>query len=75
MDVLTDVFVFVVNRLFCKSANVPDTFLYGKPETRLDRDKRDKSISITDTLSYNLLLFGIGLVAMMIYLLFAEFRV
>lgn len=74
-DVSTDVFVFVVNRLFCKSVPVPQTFLYGKPETEADVIRRNSRVSITRSLSYSLLLFGLGLVCTLLYLLIAEFRI
>ncbi len=74
-DVSTDVFVFIVNRLFCKSVPVPQTFLYGKPETEADVIRRNSRVSITRSLSYSLLLFGLGLVCTLLYLLIAEFRV
>ena len=72
-DVVTDVFVFVVNRLFCKSVEVPNTFLYGKPETEADIMRHNSRVSITRSLSYSLLLFGLGLVFTLLYLLIVEF--
>lgn len=75
LDVLTDVFVFIVDRLFCKSVEVPETFWHGRPETEADVMKRNSVVSITRSLSYSLLLFGIGLVFTLLYLLVSEFRI
>ena len=72
-DVSLDIIIFIINRLFCKSVKVPATFYLGKPAKA--EDGTGNGISITKSLSYSLLLFGIGLVATLIYLLFAEFRV
>ncbi len=74
-DVSTDIFVFIVNRLFCKAVSVPNTFLYGKPITEADVIRRNSRVSITRSLSYSLLLFGLGLVCTLLYLLVTEFRV
>lgn len=75
LDVSMDVAVFVINRLFCKSVEVPDTFLYGKPETEADVARRNSKVHITQSLAYSLMLFGLGLIITLIYLLVAEFRV
>ncbi|MBR5520627.1 MAG: sodium:proton antiporter [Oscillospiraceae bacterium] len=75
MDVLPDAVVFVINRLFCKSVEVPDTFFYGKPETEGDVMRKNSRVHITRSLAYSLMLFGIGLVVTLIYLLVAEFRI
>ncbi|MBR4036774.1 MAG: sodium:proton antiporter, partial [Oscillospiraceae bacterium] len=75
LDVSMDVAVFVINRLFCKSVEVPDTFLYGRPETEADIARRNSQVHITRSLAYSLMLFGIGLVVTLIYLLVAEFRI
>lgn len=72
-DVSLDIIIFIINRLFCKSVKVPATFYLGKPAKA--EDGAGTETSITKSLSYSLLLFGIGLVATLIYLLFAEFRV
>ena len=72
-DVSVDILIFIINRLFCKSVKVPATFYLGKPAKA--EDGTGTETSITKSLSYSLLLFGIGLVATLIYLLFAEFRV
>ena len=75
LDVSMDVAVFVINRLFCKSVKVPDTFFYGKPETEADIMHKNSRVHITRSLAYSLMLFGIGLVVTLIYLLVAEFRI
>lgn len=75
LDVSMDVAVFVINRLFCKSVEVPDTFFYGKPETEADIIRKNSRVHITRSLAYSLMLFGIGLVVTLIYLLVAEFRI
>ena len=75
LDVSMDVAVFVINRLFCKSVKVPDTFLYGKPETEADIARRNSKVHITWSLAYSLMLFGLGLIVTLIYLLVTEFRI
>ena len=75
LDVAADVFVFVVNRLFCKSVPVPDTFWNGKPLSEADIARRSSQVSVTRSLAYSLMLFGLGLVTILIYLLVAEFRI
>ncbi len=71
LDVLPDALVFVTNRLFCKSVEVPKTFFYGKPETEADIMRKNSRVHITSSLAYSLILFGIGLVVTLIYLLTA----
>ena len=68
-------FIFVVNRLFCKSVPVPDTFWNGKPVSEADLARRSSKVSVTGSLAYSLMLFGLGLVIILIYLLVAEFRI
>ena len=75
LDVSMDIAVFIINRLFCKSVEVPDTFLYGRPETEVDVMRRNSHVHITRSLAYSLMLFGLGLVVTLIYLLVAEFRI
>ena len=75
LDVAADVFIFVVNRLFCKSVPVPDTFWNGKPVSEADLARRSSKVSVTGSLAYSLMLFGLGLVIILIYLLVAEFRI
>lgn len=71
LDISGDIVIFVINRLFCKSVEVPDTFFYGKPETEADVARRNSRVHITRSLAYSLMLFGIGLVVTLIYLLVA----
>ena len=71
LDVSMDVAVFVINRLFCKSVEVPATFLYGKPETEADVARRNSKVHITQSLAYSLMLFGLGLIVTLVYLLIA----
>ncbi|MEG1782177.1 MAG: proton-conducting transporter membrane subunit, partial [Oscillospiraceae bacterium] len=75
LDVMTDSIVFVINRLFCKSVAVPITFFEGKEDTAQKKAERSSQISITRSLSYSLLLFGLGFLVTMLYLLISEFRV
>ena len=75
LDVMTDSVVFVINRLFCKSVPVPVTFFEGKEQTIEQEARRNSQISITRSLAYSLLLFGLGFVMIMLYLLVSEFRV
>ena len=65
-DVLVDIVVFVLNRLFFKSVAVPKTFLDGK---HIDDSKARTTIHITYSLAYSLLLFGVGFIFTLIYLL------
>ena len=74
LDVSMDVAVFIINR-FCKAKDVPDTFLYGKPETEVDVMRRNSHVHITRSMAYSLMLFGLGLIVTLIYLLVAEFRI
>ena len=50
---------------------VPATFLYGKPETEADVARRNSKVHITQSLAYSLMLFGLGLIVTLIYLLIA----
>lgn len=68
-DVLVDLVVFIVNRLFYKSAKIPQEFFDGSEKS----DEHDSKVSITYSLAYSLLLFGIGLVFTICYLMITAY--
>lgn len=68
-DILTDVFVWIMNRLFFKSIGIPKSFFEGKV---VDEKRRKDAPHITYSLAYSLLLFGIGLIFTLVYLLIIE---
>lgn len=70
-DILVDVLVWVINRLCFKSVPIPKTFFEGKV---VDGKRRKGAPHITYSLAYSLLLFGIGFIFTVIYLLIVEFR-
>lgn len=71
-DILTDLFIWVTNRLFFKSVAIPKTFFEGKV---VDEKRRKNAPHITYSLAYSLLLFGIGFIFTVIYLLIVEFKI
>ncbi len=64
-DVATDICVVIINRLFYKSVKIPKSFTDGDENTHEHSD----GIQITYSLSYSLLLFGVGLLFTLLYLL------
>ncbi len=67
-DVLTDAVVFLLNRLLFKSVQIPESFFVGKKNLF---DPKRREIHVTYSLAYSLLLFGIGLIVTLTYLLYA----
>ncbi len=66
-DISTDIIIVILNRLFYKSVKIPYTFFVGKEKPSYIKDSK---IHLTYSLSYSLLLFGIGLLVTLLYLLF-----
>ncbi len=71
-DIFVDLIVVITSRLFLKSAAIPKSFFEGKP---VDEKERIDAPHITYSLAFSLLLFGIGFIFTLIYLLVIEFRV
>ncbi|MGL5353364.1 MAG: hypothetical protein ACRDA5_08550, partial [Clostridium sp.] len=71
-DILVDLVIWIVNRLFFKSIVVPKTFLEGKV---IDEKRRKDAPHISYSLAYSLLLFGIGFIFTLFYLLIVEFKI
>lgn len=70
IDKLPEMVLLVIRKLFFKDAKVPQTFWEGK-KTLQEEGVVSPSYHITESLAYSLLLFGIGLVATVIYLFVA----
>ncbi len=66
VDISLDLLIVVVNRLFYKSVKIPKSFFEGK---KIIMDSTKSEIHITYSLSYSLLLFGIGFMFTILYLL------
>ncbi len=64
-DVIADVVIVIMNRVLYKSVEIPIEFFEGKED---GFDKTKPEIHITYSLSYSLLLFGIGFIFTIIYL-------
>ncbi len=71
-DVLVDLVIVIFSRLFFKSVAIPKSFFEGKP---IDEKERIDAPHITYSLAFSLLLFGLGFIFTLIYLLVVEFRV
>ncbi len=71
-DIAVDLCVVIISRLFLKSATIPKSFFFGKP---VDEKERIDAPHITYSLAFSLLLFGLGFIFTLIYLLIIEFRV
>lgn len=71
-DVLVDLVIWIVNRLFFKSIVVPKTFIEGKV---IDEKRRKDAPHISYSLAYSLLLFGIGFIFTLVYLLTVAFKI
>lgn len=65
-DISLDLIVFLINRIGYKSVQIPETFFEGKKR----QGENVSKVSITHTLAYSLLLFGIGFIVTVSYLLF-----
>lgn len=70
IDKFTDVFLLVFRKLFMRNAKIPYTFFEGK-KTHKEEGIPELAFQLTESLAYSLLLFGIGFVIMVIYLLVA----
>ena len=69
-DILADLFIYIFNFIFCRDTKIPPSFFEGKKYSPKE-DASNKKISITKSLEYSLLLYGLGFVIIMLYLLFA----
>ena len=67
IDKLPDAVLLVLRKVFMRTANIPLTFFEGK-KTLEEEGIQTSSMHISESLAYSLLLFGIGLVVMVIYL-------
>ena len=70
IDKLPEMVLLVIRKIFFTDAKVPQTFWEGK-KTLQEEGVAAPSYRITESLAYSLLLFGIGLVATVIYLFVA----
>lgn len=70
IDKLPEMVLLVIRKIFFIDAKVPQTFWEGK-KTLQEEGVVAPSYRITESLAYSLLLFGIGLVATVIYLFVA----
>ena len=70
IDKLPEMVLLVIRKIFFTDAKVPQTFWEGK-KTLQEEGVVAPSYRITESLAYSLLLFGIGLVATVIYLFVA----
>ncbi len=65
-DVSLDLIIVIGNRLFFKAVNIPKTFFDGKEKSPYIKESK---LHITYSLEYSLLLFGIGLLVTLVYLI------
>lgn len=72
IDKSGEIVIFVVRKLFVRTSKIPKSFFNRKKEAG-DEEIPSPTISITDSLSYSFLLFGIGFVFTLVYLLFSQF--
>jgi len=70
IDKLPEMVLLVIRKIFFTDAKVPYTFWEGK-KTLQEEGISGPSYHITESLAYSLLLFGLGLVATVIYLFVA----
>ena len=70
IDKLPEMVLLVIRKIFFSTAKIPHTFFHGK-NTKEEDGVPAVSFHITESLAYSLLLFGIGLVATVIYLFVA----
>ncbi len=66
LDVLADLFIIGINRFFYKSVEIPKTFTEGEA---VEDGHKKSEIHFTYSLAYSLLLFGIGFLFTLIYLI------
>ena len=70
IDKLPEFVLLILRKLFFTDAKVPSTFWEGK-KTREEEGIPALAFKVTESLTYSLLLFGLGLVATVIYLFIA----
>lgn len=66
IDVSLDIIIIVVNRLFYKSSKIPASFFVGNEKGFY---VKDRGKHITHSLAYSLLMFGVGLIITIVYLI------
>ncbi len=69
IDKTTDIFLLIFRKLFMRTAEIPETFFEGK-RTAEDDGIESPAIHITESFTYSLLLFAVGLVVTVFYLFF-----
>lgn len=69
IDKTTDVFLLIFRKLFMGTAEIPATFFEGK-RTAEDDAIKSPAFHITESFTYSLLLFAVGLVVTVFYLFF-----
>lgn len=69
-DVFTDVFIVLLNRIFFKAAKIPRTFFEGP---RMPKEHEKTTAHISYSLAYSLLLFCVGFMITILYLLIIVF--
>ena len=70
IDKLPDVFLFIFRKVFMRTAKIPNSFWVGKKTPR-EEGVAPLAFHVTESLAYSLLLFGLGLVATIVYLFVA----
>lgn len=68
IDKITDAVVYVLKALFMRTAKIPQTFFTGRRYAE-DEETSSPAFHVGESLAYSLLLFGIGLVVTIFYLL------
>ncbi|MEG1895506.1 MAG: hypothetical protein RR162_04630, partial [Oscillospiraceae bacterium] len=71
IDKSTELVLYVIRRFLMSTAKIPATFFSGKKQAE-DENISPPAVSITRSLSYSLLLFGVGFVITMLYLLLSQ---
>lgn len=67
VDKSTDIFLLIFRKLFMRTAKIPQTFFEGKTKPE-DEGVSVPAFHLSESMAYSLLLFGIGLVIVVIYL-------
>ncbi|MEG3030107.1 MAG: proton-conducting transporter membrane subunit, partial [Oscillospiraceae bacterium] len=70
IDKSTEAVIYVLRRFVLPTAKIPKTFFEGKKQA--EDEITPPAVSITRSLSYSLLLFGVGFIITMLYLLFSQ---
>lgn len=71
-DNVTDIGILILNKVFLRAAKIPKNFFDGGKSKHYDADNHTPHI--TYSLSFSLLLFGLGFIITVIYLLTVEFK-